>query len=50
MRQERQSRLMVATQQVRKKCGMMPNKEWFASFDLQKAVVASIPRLLNIKA
>jgi hypothetical protein len=39
---------MVATQQVREKCGMRPNKEWFAGFDLQKEVVASIPRLLNI--
>jgi hypothetical protein len=42
------SRLMVTTQQVLEKSGMMQNKEWFVGFDLQKAVVASIPRLLNI--
>jgi hypothetical protein len=48
MRQARLSRFMVTTQQVQEKCGMRPNKEWFVGFDLQKAVVASIPRLLNI--
>jgi hypothetical protein len=30
------------------KCGMRPNKEWFVGFDLQNAVVASIPRFLKI--
>jgi hypothetical protein len=28
--------------------GMRPDKEGFIGFDMQKAVVASIPRLLNI--
>jgi hypothetical protein len=48
MSQARLSRLMVTTQQVQEKCGMRLNKEWIVGFDLQKAVVASIPRLLNI--
>jgi hypothetical protein len=39
---------MVATQQVREKGGMRPNKEWLAGFDLQKAMVVPILRILSI--
>jgi hypothetical protein len=39
---------MVATQQVREKCGMSPKQGMACRFDSQKAMVMSMPRLLRI--